>query len=254
MITITVANQKGGVGKTTLAFNLSYFLSNEHGKKVLSVDNDPQGNLTSSFLEDSAKLDAHILKVYNEEPCLPMQISKTLYLLGSDRTLAQVAARDFQVIFKLKKSIKKIDESTENGRFDYAVIDCLPSFGHLHLAALNAADFVLIPVKPAPYALAGMKDLFETIEAAKKHFNPTLGILGIVINQVDGRKPVIEREMEEALRETYGDLVFKAKINKRIKVEESPALQKAITDHDPQGPSAMEFKAVIDEIIQRINQ
>lgn len=254
MITIAVANQKGGVGKTTIAFNLSHSLSNEHRKTVLSVDNDPQGNLTSSFLEDSAQLDAHTLKLYNEEPCMPMQISKTLYLLGSDRTLAQVAERDFQVIFKLKAGIERIGERPDGTVFDYVVIDCLPSFGHLHLAALNAADFVLIPVKPAPYALAGMKDLFETIEAAKKHFNPTLAVLGIVINQADGRKPVIEREMEDALREAYGDLVFKAKINKRIKVEESPALQKAITDHEPQGPSAMEFRAVIEEIMQRINQ
>jgi chromosome partitioning protein len=252
MITIAVANQKGGVGKTTIAFNLSYILADVHRKKVLTVDNDPQGNLTSSLLEDPSKLDAHTLKAYNQELFMPMQISENLYLLGSDITLAQVAERDFQVISKLKESIKRIDVSTEGGGFDYVVIDCLPSFGHLHLAALNAADFVLIPVKPTPYALAGMKDLFQTVESARKHFNPALSVIGIIINQVDGRKPVIEREMEEALRETYGDLVLKAEINKRVKVEESPAFQKAITAYDPKGPAAGEFNAMVAEIMQRI--
>jgi chromosome partitioning protein len=254
MITIAVANQKGGVGKTTIAFNLTNILASVHNKKVLTVDNDPQGNLTSSLLEDPSKLDAHTLKAYTEEQFMPMQVSENLYLLGSDITLAQVAEGDFQAIFKLKENIKSLDVNTERGGFDYVVIDCLPSFGHLHLAALNAADFVLIPVKPSPYALAGMKDLFQIIESAKKHFNPTLSVIGIIINQVDGRKPVIEREMEEALRETYGDLVLKAMINKRVKVEESPALQKAITAYDPNGPAADEFNAMVAEIIGRIQK
>jgi len=190
MITIAVANQKGGVGKTTVAFNLSQILSSKRRTKVLAIDNDPQGNLTSSFLENPVELNAHVLDAYDERPFMPMQISENLSLLGSDITLAKVAERGFQVISKLKESIKRIDVSTEGGGFDYVVIDCLPSFGHLHLATLNAADFVLIPVKPSPYALAGMKDLFQTIESAKKHFNPALSIIGIIINQVDGRKPV----------------------------------------------------------------
>ena len=253
MVAIAVSNQKGGVGKTTIAFNLAQILSGRRKAKVLAVDND-QGNLTSSFLEDPSKLDAHILKAYNEEPFVPVQISKNLYLVGSDISLAQVAERDFQVISKLKESIKRIDVSTVGGGFDYVVIDCLPSFGYLHLAALNAADFVLIPVKPTPYALAGLKDLFNTIKKAKKYYNPKLKVLGIVINQVDGRKPVIEREMEEVLRETYGNMVLKSKINKRVKVEESPAFQQPITVYDPRGPSAMEFRAMTNEIIRRIKK
>jgi len=184
MIIIAVANQKGGVGKTTIAFNLSNILASVHRKRVFTIDNDPQGNLTSSLLEDPSKLDAHTLKAYNEEPFMPMQISENLYLLGSDITLAQVAERDLQVISKLKESIKRIDVSIEGGGYDYAVIDCLPSFGHLHLAALNAADFILIPVKPTPYALAGMKDLFQTIKSVRKHFNPTLSAIGsLLINE-----------------------------------------------------------------------
>jgi chromosome partitioning protein len=252
MITIAIANQKGGVGKTTIAFNLAQILSNRRRSKVLVIDNDPQGNLTSSFLEDPAKLNAHILDAYNERPFKPVQISNNLYFIGSNINLAQVAEQSFRTILKIKQAIKWLNAEQKTAKFDYTIIDCSPSFGHLHLAALNAADFVLIPVKPAPYALAGLKDLFNTIKKARRFYNPRLKVLGIVINQVDGRKPVIEREMEEVLRETYGDLVLTAKINKRIKVEESPAFQKSITAYDPTGQSTKEFKAMANEIMRRI--
>ena len=145
-------------------------------------------------------------------------------------------------------------QNSQSEPYDYAIIDCLPSFGHLHLAALAAADFVLIPVKPAPFALAGMKDLFETIEKAKKYFNPDLKILGIIINQFDGRKLVMEREMERALRDTHGNLVLKTKINKRVKIEESPAFQQAVSQYCPNNPAAAEFVALVQEILHRIKQ
>jgi chromosome partitioning protein len=252
MITIAVANQKGGVGKTTIAFNLAYYLSKRRKTKVLAVDNDPQGNLTLSFADTSIEFNANILNAYDGKPLRPFRIYKGLSLLGSDISLAPVAERDFKVIFKLKESLQRLNSIKKTGRLDYVIIDCLPSFGHLHLAALNAANYVLVPVKPAPYALAGLKDLFFTIEKAKKYFNPKLKILGIIMNQVDGRRPVLEREMEGALREAYDGVVLKSKISKRIKLEESPALQKSIITYDPRGPSAKEFKIMTNEIIRRI--
>jgi chromosome partitioning protein len=252
MITIAIANQKGGVGKTTIAYNLAQILSNRRATQVLAIDNDPQGNLTSSFLDVPNELKGNILDAYDEKPLEPVQISKNLYLLGSNISLAPVAERDFQIIFRLKEGIERLNSINRSCRLDYIIVDTLPSFGHLHLSALTAADYVLIPVKPSPYALAGLKDLFNTIKTARKYYNPQLKILGIVINQVDGRKPVIEREMEEVLRETYSNLVLRSKINKRIKVEESPAFQKPITIYDPKGPSAREFKAMVTEIIRRI--
>ena len=252
MVTIAVANQKGGVGKTTIAFNLSQTLASQHGQNILAVDNDPQANLTSSFLEEPIKLEANVLTAYDEKPLMPQAISNSIRLLGSDTNLAAVAERDFSVIFRLKESLKALQTISNSESFDFIIIDCLPSFGHLHLAALTAADYVLIPVKPAPYALAGMKDLFETIKKAKKYFNAELKILGIVINQADGRKPIIEREMEQALREAYGELVFKTKINKRVKFEGSPAFQQSITQYSPKGPAAKEFEALTAEILQRL--
>jgi chromosome partitioning protein len=250
MVTIAVANQKGGVGKTTIAFNLAQIVSSKPKTRVLAIDNDPQGNLTSSFLEDPAKLEAHVLDAYDEKPFMPAQISNSLYLLGSNLNLALVAERRFAVVLKLKQAIA----SLKTEKFDYVVIDCSPSFGYLHLAALNAADYVLIPVKPAPYALAGLKDLFDTISKAKKYYNPKIKVLGIVVNLVDGRKVVIEREMEQVLRKTYGNLVLKSRIHKRVKVEESPAFQQPVTVYDPWGPAAREFRSMADEILQRIKK
>jgi chromosome partitioning protein len=253
MIKLAITNQKGGVGKTTIAFNLAQILAERRGTKVLAIDNDPQGNLTSSFLENPTELKGNILNAYEEKALEPERISKSLDFLGSNISLAPVAERDFQIIFRLKESIEKLQNTPSSKTYDYVVIDCLPSFGHLHLAALNAADYVVVPVKPSPYALAGMKDLFDTIGRVKKYFNPNIQVLGIIINQVDGRKLVMEREMEEALRENYGNLVLKSKISKRIKVEESPAFQKAITEYNAQGPAAKEFKALTQELLQRIH-
>lgn len=254
MITIAVANQKGGVGKTTIAFNIAQILARRRATRVLAIDNDPQGNLTASFREDPSDVRATIRDAYEDNPLKPVSVSKNLDLLGADISLAPVAERNFEVIYKLKESLDKLQKDQAGTGYDYCIIDCLPSFGHLHLAALTAADYVLIPVKPAPYSLAGMKDLLDTVDKARRYLHSGIQILGIIINHVDGRNIVMEREMEEVLRETYGNLVFKTKIAKRIKLEESPAFQQAITEYDPKGPAAAEFKALVTEMLARITK
>jgi len=252
LIVIAITNQKGGVGKTTIAYNLAYILSNRRNTKVLAIDNDPQGNLTASFLEESILQEGNVIQAYKNGPVVPQPVTKSLHLIGADIALSIVTERDFQVIFRLKESLEKLQAEPKTGPYDFVIIDCLPSFGHLHLAALHAADYVLIPVKPAPYALAGLKDLFSTIEKVHRYFNPRLKVLGIAVNQVDGRQLVLEREMEAALRESYGGLVFKKRISKRIKIEESPAFQKPITEYNPREPAANELKALAREVIRRL--
>jgi len=248
MTVIAISNQKGGVGKTTITFNLAHILSNIKGSKVLVIDNDPQGNLTASFFENPAEMSATTLDLYDGKSVSPIPVNDNLFLIGADISLAPVAERDFQVIFRLKESIQRLSD-----RFDFILIDCLPSFGHLHLAAFNAADWVLIPVKPCPFSLLGIKDLFSTIEKAKKYFNPNLKVLGIIINQADGRKPLLEKEMEQALRKRYQSRVFNAKINKRVRIAESPALHQSITDYDTVGLSSKEFTALAREILKKLN-
>ena len=248
MIVVAVANQKGGVGKTTLSFNLSQILSKKY--RVLAIDNDPQGNLTSSFLDENTPLEADVLQAYEKETLATQKISENLDLAGSTIQLARVAESNFDIIFRLKEVLKPVQNE-----YDFCVIDCLPSFGYLHMAALNAADYVLIPIKAAPYALSGVSDLFDTIQKVKNRgLNDRLEVLGIVINLVDGRKPILEREMEASLREAYKDLVFVSRIRKRVKVEESLALQKAITEYDPKGDSAKEFTQVCEEMLKRLQK
>jgi chromosome partitioning protein len=251
MVTIAVANQKGGVGKTTLTFNLAKFFSTQ-GMTTLAVDNDPQANLTSSFLQSRTDLQANILNAYEEKPVIPQKVSENLYLIGSDITLATVAERDFEIIYRLREALEQVQNDALPMKFDCALIDCLPSVGYLHLAALNAADYVLIPIKLAPYALAGINDLFATIRKARRRLNRDLQVLGIVLNQVDGRKPILERELEAVLRQNYGSLVFSSKLNKRIRFEESPAFRLGILEYRPKGNSAIEFKSFARELLQKM--
>ena len=250
MISIAIANQKGGVGKTTIAFNLAWTLSQKKGVKVLCIDNDPQGNLTSSFLESPESLKSNIIRAYEGLELIPQAISKGLDFIGADIRLSSIAERGFQMTFRLKEYLENLSPES----YDYAVIDSLPSFGNLHLAALTAAQYVLVPVRPSPYALYGMKDLFDTIDRAGKYMNPGLKVLGIVINKVDGRRLVMEREMEEIIRETYGGLVFKNTISRRVRYEESPVFQKSVIAYETKGVAAKEFRALSTEIVARIKK
>ena len=156
MTTIAVANQKGGVGKTTIAFNLAHVLAKGKQMNVLAIDNDPQGNLTGSFIKELPQPNAHVLNLYNGKPSEPIRINPRLHLLCADISLAPVSERDFAVIFKLKEGIDQL-QSDNSPKIDYTIIDCLPSFGHLQLAALHAAEFVLNsspsnPLCPIRYA------------------------------------------------------------------------------------------------------
>ena len=128
VITVAVANQKGCVGKTTIAYNLAQILADRHRKKVLVVDNDPQGNLTISFLESSAHIRVHIADVCDGKAPELMQITKNLYLVGSDITLAPVAERDFQVVFRLKDWVKRLNVAQQPAKFILFSIGNLPSY------------------------------------------------------------------------------------------------------------------------------
>ncbi len=240
---IAVTNQKGGVGKTTIAFNLMRALADK-GFKVLAIDNDPQGNLTDSFLENGVDLTADIMDLYSGKTVYPQKIDNNLDLIGANIHLAKIADQDFEVIFRLKEGLEQIQKP-----YDYIIIDCLPSFGYLNTAALNAAESVVIPTKPSQFGLAGVTDLLDTIEKTKKRLNPKLNVLGIVLNLVE--HTVICHEFTKVLRETYGDLIFETDISKSVKMEECVTLNQSVTTYDPKSKSAKQLQAFVDEFLKR---
>jgi chromosome partitioning protein len=244
---VAVANQKGGVGKTTLAFNLAKGLA-ARGHRVLAVDNDPQGNLTSAFLENPETLRADVLSYYEgPEPAVPQAVEGRLELLGANIHLSRVAEGTFETIYRLKEGLEQIDLT-----YDFVIIDCLPSLGYLNLAALYAADHVLVPVKPTPFALGGLRDLFDTLEKTRKRLNSSLRLLGLVLNLVEGTRTTVQEELESVIRATYGEQVFRTTINKAVAFEESPALYKSILEHAPKGKHAGQFNALLDEFLERL--
>lgn len=195
---ITVTNQKGGVGKTLLACQLAQALA-ASGKRVLAIDNDPQGNLTENCLPGGEDIAAHALDLYHEKLPAPQSVAPRLDLIGSDIQLAPVADQDFEVIFKLRESLENYRDN-----YDFIVVDSVPSFGHLHIAALACQDFCLIPAKPSRHAFSGLADQFGSIGKAKKRLNPGLKVLGIILNLIDTKNVVLERNFEEKLRQEYG--------------------------------------------------
>jgi chromosome partitioning protein len=248
MTIVAVSNQKGGVGKTTIAFNLAKGLA-VRGRRVLVIDNDPQGNLTHALLAEPEALTAEILSYYKPDAvnAIPQPVARNLFLLGANQRLATVT--DLQIddaIFGLKEGLEQL-----RGDFDYILIDYLPSFGVLQLAALTAADEVLIPVTPANFSVQGLTSLFETIARAQKRFNEKLSILGIILNRVEGRHTTIGDGLVELLRETYTDLVFTAAIHQSVRVEESYSFNQSVLEYEPKGKVADQINCFIDEFLQR---
>lgn len=246
---IAVANQKGGVGKTTITFNLAKGLAKK-GYKTLVLDNDPQANLTGAFLEleDEEEFSPNVLSLFEDDhPVIkPQNINDNLDFIGTDIRLSRIADRNFDVIFKLKEGIQDLAQS-----YDFVLIDSVPSFGYLNTAALYAANHVVVPVKPAKFALQGLKDLFATVEKIQKRLNPDLKILGLLINLLEANTRV-GKVLEPKIRDAYGDLVFSTNINKAVKLEESPMFQQSIMEYEPQSAASKEFEAFFDEFLTRL--
>ena len=246
---IAVANQKGGVGKTTTAVNLSACLA-ELGKKVLLIDIDPQGNTTSGLGYNKYDLkqcvyDALINDVPIDEIIVPTAygnlslLPATIQLAGAEIELVAVISREA----KLKRALDKIKH-----RFDYVIIDCPPSLGLLTINALTAAHAVLVPIQCEFYALEGLSQLMNSIQLVQKHLNPALTLEGVVLTMFDARTNLSIQVVDE-VKAHFRNKVYSTIIPRNVKLSEAPSHGLPIITYDPRSKGAEVYMELAKEVI-----
>lgn len=249
---VAVANQKGGVGKTTTSINLAAALA-QKGLKTLLLDLDPQGNATLSFV-DPAAIHGSIYEllvdpqVTAESVIVPAELP-SLDVIGARISLAKAEVKlvgEFDSHFRLKDKIDPVRE-----RYDYIVIDTPPTLGILTVNALVAATHLLVPIQSSYFALEGTDDLLETFEKIRARPNPALQFLGVVITLHD-RRTVLSRDIQKQIREVFGEKVFRTVISKSVRLEESPAYRQSIFTFAPTSSGAVEYYSLSEEVIARV--
>lgn len=246
---IAIANQKGGVGKTTTSVNLSSLLANK-GKKVLLIDADPQGNATSGLgLEKDVEKSLYDVLI-NEEPVentLQDTIEKNLKICPSNMNLAGAEVELVSQMsreHRLKEQLEGIKE-----KFDYIFIDCPPSLGLITLNSFTAADSVLIPVQCEYYALEGLGQLINTINLVKKHLNKSLEIEGAILTMYDIRTNLSNQVVKEVKR-YFDNKVYKTVIPRNVRLSEAPSFGMPITIYDPKSKGAKSYEKLAKEFLK----
>jgi chromosome partitioning protein len=249
---VVIANQKGGVGKTTTAINLSAACALQ-GKRVLLIDLDPQGNSSLSFIE-SERIDASAFDLFTElqkpwEDFIYSTSVKKLDIVPARINLAKLEAKlvgDFDAIFRLRDRIEQI-----RTQYDLIFIDTPPTLGLITVNALVAASHVLIPIQSSYFALEGTDDLLETIEKVRARPNPDLDILGVLVTLFDKRTS-LSKDVEAHIRKVFGEKAFKTIITRSVRLEESPAHKEAIFSYSPNSSGAIEYKKLSKEVLKRV--
>jgi chromosome partitioning protein len=255
MKTIAVANQKGGVGKTTTAVNLSVCLAAK-GNAVLLIDLDPQANATSAIGFES--IDGHSIygpligAVSVAEKVLPTRI-ENLFILPADLDLAGAEIEVARLEDHLVRLRKALEVLKQDAAFDFIILDCPPSLGILMTNALAAADELLIPLQCEYFALEGLSKIARITEQIRESgANPELMIGGILLTMYDGRTNLSQQVAEE-VKKHFGEVVFNTVIPRTIRLGEAPSFGKAIIEYDPNGVGAAAYIALADEFLQRQN-
>ncbi|QHN42507.1 AAA family ATPase [Candidatus Mycosynbacter amalyticus] len=249
---ISVTNQKGGVGKTTSAVNIAYYLA-KSGKKTLLVDFDPQGNATSGLGIDKESLDGTMSEVMLETKLLRDIIIETefknLYLAPSTPHLANTEVELAQANRRFTR-LRNAINTTPN--YDYVIIDSPPSLSLLTVNGLIAARYVLLPVQAEFYALEGLGQLLETMKLIRKNMNPTLDLIGVLPTMVDKRTS-LSTQVHEEIKKHFPGRVFKTTVPRNIRLAEAPSHGLPIGEYDKWSKGARAYKAVTKELEERID-
>ncbi len=248
---VAIANQKGGVGKTTTAINLAAALA-MRGKPTLLIDLDPQSNSTMSYLDvavvGKSVYDAITDDTVSFADVMHRSTQDNLWIAPSRIALAKLESKlvgEIDAHFRLKDRLAPIRQ-----KFPYIVIDCPPALGLLTVNALVAATHLLIPIQSSYFALEGTDDLLETVEKVRARANPGLRILGVVITMHD-KRTALARDIRAQIDKVFGGKVFKTVITKSVRLEESPAYKESIFSFAPESSGATEYYRLCEEVMDR---
>lgn len=248
---IAIANQKGGVGKTTTTVNLAACLA-EKGKKVLMIDTDPQGNATSGFSVNKVEQEKTIYELllgdYTIRECIIEDVIPGVSIIPSNVNLA---AAEIELIgiedkeFILKRELEWVKDS-----YDYILIDCPPALNTLTLNAMTSANAVIVPIQCEYLALEGLSDLITTINLVRERLNPELDLEGIVFTMYDSRT-LLSQQVVENVRDHFPDKIYATKIPRNVRLSEAPSFGQPIIKYDPKSAGAVSYMSLAEEVIER---